>query len=78
MLHVQDEERRRIAREPSGGNTIGVGIAGMRERIRQFGGELTVALCEPGTLVEATVPSAKESILSLRRHRVSVRHPDME
>jgi PAS domain S-box-containing protein len=35
---------------------LGVGIAGMRERIRQFGGELTVMRCEPGTQVEAQIP----------------------
>jgi PAS domain S-box-containing protein len=43
----------------NGSNAVGVGIAGMRERIRQFGGDLTLSLCEPGTLVEATVPSTK-------------------
>ena len=35
---------------------LGVGIAGMRERIRQFGGDLTVTRSEPGTLVEAQIP----------------------
>jgi PAS domain S-box-containing protein len=35
---------------------LGVGITGMRERVRQFGGELTVARAEPGTLVEAKIP----------------------
>ena len=35
---------------------IGVGISGMRERVRQFGGELTVTNAEPGTLVEARIP----------------------
>ena len=28
----------------------------MRERVRQFGGELTVTRAEPGTLVEAKIP----------------------
>jgi PAS domain S-box-containing protein len=35
---------------------LGVGIGGMRERVRQFGGELTVSRAEPGTLVEARIP----------------------
>ena len=35
---------------------LGVGINGMRERLRQFGGELVVSRAVPGTLVEARVP----------------------
>ena len=44
----------------NGTRLAGVGIGGMRERIRQFGGSLTVSNCEPGTLVEASIPEAKE------------------
>jgi PAS domain S-box-containing protein len=36
--------------------SMGVGISGMRERLRQFGGELTVTRAEPGTLVEGKIP----------------------
>lgn len=35
---------------------LGVGISGMRERVRQFGGDLTLTRAEPGTLVEAKIP----------------------
>ena len=41
---------------PAESKIIGVGIAGMRERIRQFRGSLSISWCEPGTLVEATIP----------------------
>jgi PAS domain S-box-containing protein len=34
----------------------GVGIGGMRERLRQLGGELAIYRSEPGTLVEAKIP----------------------
>jgi PAS domain S-box-containing protein len=37
-------------------SSLGVGITGMRERVRQFGGELTMSRTEPGTLVEAKIP----------------------
>jgi two-component system, NarL family, sensor kinase len=35
---------------------LGVGISGMRERVRQFGGELSVNRAEPGTVLEAKIP----------------------
>ena len=39
-----------------GSAQLGVGITGMRERLRQIGGELALTRAEPGTLVEATIP----------------------
>jgi len=45
----------RIARMESLGQ-LGVGITGMRERVRQLGGDLAVTRAEPGTLVEARIP----------------------
>jgi PAS domain S-box-containing protein len=41
-------------RTNSGG--FGVGVSGMRERVRQFGGELQITRAEPGTLLEARIP----------------------
>jgi two-component system, NarL family, sensor kinase len=37
-------------------SSLGVGIGGMRERVRQFGGELSVSRAQPGTIVEARIP----------------------
>jgi signal transduction histidine kinase len=37
---------------------IGVGILGMKERVRRFGGTLDIASTETGTTVQATLPVA--------------------
>jgi PAS domain S-box-containing protein len=38
------------------GFNSGVGISGMRERVKQLNGDLRISRAEPGTLVEASVP----------------------
>jgi PAS domain S-box-containing protein len=38
------------------GSTSGVGVSGMRERVKQLHGELTISKADPGTLVEASLP----------------------
>jgi len=38
----------------------GVGIAGIRERLHQFGGEMDIESADPGTRVVARIPVAKE------------------
>jgi signal transduction histidine kinase len=38
------------------GTNSGVGLAGMRERVRELGGQFTVQICEPGTLIYVTMP----------------------
>ncbi|MGC1789255.1 MAG: PAS domain-containing sensor histidine kinase [Terriglobales bacterium] len=43
--------------------SAGVGISGMKERIKQLNGELKVSRAEPGTLVEATMPLFDTSIV---------------
>jgi signal transduction histidine kinase len=35
---------------------IGVGIGGMRQRVKEFGGDLRIGNADPGTFVEVTVP----------------------
>ncbi|MGH9688103.1 MAG: sensor histidine kinase [Candidatus Acidiferrales bacterium] len=36
---------------------MGVGIGGMRQRVKQLGGELKIVNANPGTLVQAVIPS---------------------
>jgi signal transduction histidine kinase len=40
----------------TGRRTVGVGISGMRERLRQLGGELTIRSSSAGTQVHVTLP----------------------
>ena len=36
---------------------VGVGIGGMKQRAKEFGGELRLANADPGTLLELVIPS---------------------
>jgi signal transduction histidine kinase len=63
VLRIRDYGRG-IAREvlagfQTKGTNFGVGLAGMRERMRDLGGELGIERSEPGTLISATIPLAK-------------------
>ena len=42
---------------------LGVGVSGMRERVKQLNGELRISRAEPGTLVEATIPIIDSSLV---------------
>lgn len=37
--------------------SVGIGIGGIKQRIKEFGGELRIANVNPGTLVEVVIPS---------------------
>ena len=52
-----------IPPETAGTIHTGVGIGGMRERLKQFGGDLRIRKTEPGTLVEAVVPLLIETVV---------------
>ena len=39
-----------------GRSVMGVGISGMKERVKQLNGEFRISRAEPGTLVQATIP----------------------
>jgi signal transduction histidine kinase len=47
---------------------IGIGIAGMRQRVKEFGGELRLRNGTPGTLVEAVIPIKSAAPRSQAEH----------
>jgi len=63
-LLIQDQgkgiPRNKIEGSQNVGTRIGVGIRGMRERVRQFGGELQITPGNPGTCVEAIFPLPRD------------------
>jgi signal transduction histidine kinase len=48
------------------GGTAGVGIRGMRERLRQLGGSLEINSNDTGTVVVARLPVASTSLITAR------------
>ena len=55
-LEVEDAGRGMAGRERGTAVTLGVGLAGMRERIRQVGGTFAVESTATGTRIRASVP----------------------
>jgi PAS domain S-box-containing protein len=59
VVSVRDDGKgigRRIAElQP---DSVGVGIGGMKQRAKEFGGELRLTNAQPGTLVELMIPSS--------------------
>jgi len=39
-------------------DSVGIGIGGIKQRAKEFGGELRIANTNPGTLVEVMIPSS--------------------
>jgi len=51
---------------PKGVESLGVGIPGMQERLRQLGGRLEIESGQAGTTILATLPVPEEQLLRLR------------
>jgi signal transduction histidine kinase len=47
------------------GTKAGIGMAGMRERIRDLGGQLNIQPCAPGTLISVTMPVSESTNLDV-------------
>lgn len=43
------------------GTNSGVGLVGMRERMRELGGQLSIQPCAPGTLISVTIPLSEKT-----------------
>jgi PAS domain S-box-containing protein len=60
LLSIADEGKGLPAEatmeEPKGNRKLGVGIAGMRERVLQLGGSFEITAGNPGTVIKATFP----------------------
>jgi len=63
-LEIIDEgrgmSRENLSKQPTGSGTLGVGILGMRERMRQLGGRLEIISINRGTTVKAVLPLGGE------------------
>jgi signal transduction histidine kinase len=55
-LQLSDSASRGLPRDNGGKDTLDVGIACMRERVRQFGGQLEVSSSHHGTAARAILP----------------------
>ena len=57
--------------------SIGIGIGGMSQRAKEFGGELRLANAHPGTLVEILIPCDDAVVQSRESYGLIVRSLDL-
>ena len=57
MLRIRDDGKG-ISKETLGlrPGSVGVGISGMKQRVKELGGDLQLRHGDPGTIVEVTIP----------------------
>jgi signal transduction histidine kinase len=73
VMEIEDQGKGLTAEELSGiaaGAMLGVGLRGIRERIKDFGGELEVLSSGQGTMVKATIP------IEMRRSPAAALQPE--
>jgi signal transduction histidine kinase len=46
--------------------SVGVGIAGMRQRVSELGGSLRLSNANPGTIVEVVIPSHRHQAVDMQ------------
>jgi signal transduction histidine kinase len=46
--------------------SIGIGIGGMKQRVRELGGDITISAAEPGTILEIVIPCPVKVSLEMR------------
>jgi len=72
-IEIRDEgcgvDLARVGGHESGPAVLGVGVSGMRERLRHLGGTLEIVRLDPGTLVRAVVPVFNENEEDPLSHR---------
>jgi signal transduction histidine kinase len=65
LLNIRDYgkgiEPELLDRFQAKGTNSGVGLAGMRERIRELGGQIRIQPCSPGTLISVAMPLSTTS-----------------
>ena len=60
MLSQVIELKQTLATFDAGIRRLGVGIIGMRERVKQLGGKFQIISGNPGTIVKVTLPREAE------------------
>ena len=56
-------------------DSLGVGIGGIRQRVKEFGGELLLENCTPGTLISIIIPTATD--IHSAKSNASISKPDL-